>query len=97
MSEEMARKKQEEIAKLEKKEVAILKDVAEDRCPACGTPTSQIEFFNEMIIKTFGWIECTVCGNVYCPKSILKQKKVLARSGIVPALQSPNGTPFQCP
>jgi hypothetical protein len=93
MSEEMARKKKEDIENLEKKEKDILKEVAEDRCPSCGLPTSKIEFFNMGIIKAFGWVECTLCGNVYCPKSILKQKKLMAESGLAPALQSSVANP----
>jgi hypothetical protein len=94
MSEEMAQKKKEDIAKFEKKEVDVLKEIAEDRCPNCGLPTSKIEFFNMGIIKTFGWVECTTCGNVYCPKSILKQKKLMASSGVVPGVTTvDNPTP----
>lgn len=87
MSEEMARQKVQEIADLEKQEGQMMKDIMEDRCPSCGLPTKDIEFFNVGIIKTFGWVECTRCGNVYCPKSVLKQKKVLAAAGLTPGLQ----------
>ena len=93
MSEEMARKKREDIERLERQEINVLEEMVEDRCPNCGLPTSQIEFFNMGIIKTFGWVECTTCGNVYCPKSILKQKRLLAKSGITPAIQTPDGQP----
>jgi hypothetical protein len=93
MSEEQARKKQEDITNLEKQEVEILKEIAEDRCPVCGLPTSKIEFFNVGIIKTFGWIECTRCGNVYCPRSVLKQKKLMATSSPAPVIQTPSDQP----
>lgn len=89
MSEEMALKKKEEIEAFEKVEGQVLKDVQEDRCPACGLETTKIEFFNKAIISTFGWVECTRCGNVYCPKSILKQKQMMAKTGLTPALQMP--------
>lgn len=85
MSIEMARKKQEDIQNLEKQETEMIKDIQEDRCPNCGLETKNIEFFNANIIKLFGWVECTRCGNVYCPKSILKQKRVMASSGLAPA------------
>ena len=87
MSDEMARIKREEIANLEKQEGQIMKDIVEDRCPCCGLSTKEIEFFNVGIIKTFGWVECTRCGNVYCPKSVLKQKKMMATSGLTPGIQ----------
>ena len=87
MSEAMAQKKREEIADLEKQTVADVQDIMNDICPACGLPTKAIEFFNVGIIKTFGWVECTRCGNVYCPKSILKQKKAMAASGLTPGIQ----------
>jgi hypothetical protein len=93
MSEEMARKKREEIKEFEKREVSILKEIKDDRCPSCGTPTSKLEFINEMIVKTFGWVECTTCGTVYCPRSIMNQKRVLARSGLTPAIHTPDGPP----
>jgi len=88
MSEEIARKKREEIGDLEKEEGQIMKDIMEDKCPCCGLPTRYIEFFNIQIIKTLGWVECTRCGNVYCPKSVLKQKKMMADSGLTPGIQT---------
>ena len=88
MSEEQARKKEEDIEALKKREMDILKETQEDRCPACGLPTTQLEFFNVNTIKMFGWVECTRCGNVYCPKSILAQKRTMASSGLMPKVQT---------
>jgi hypothetical protein len=87
MSEEMAQKKREEIANLEKQEGQMRKEIMEDVCPCCGLPTRDIGFFNTGIIKTFGWVECTRCGNVYCPRSILKQKRLMASSGLTSGLE----------
>lgn len=84
MSEEMARKKREEADLLNKLEEQARKEVAEDVCPVCKLPTSKVEFLNMGIVKTFGWIECTRCGAIYCPKSIMKQKRIMASSGVVP-------------
>jgi hypothetical protein len=89
MSEEMARKKKEDIATLEQVEKSVLEEIKEDKCPVCGLPTAKVEFVNMGIVKTFGWIECTRCGNVYTPKSILKQKRLMAASGLAPAIQTP--------
>ena len=87
MSEEMAKKKQEDIENLMKREAKVREEIQEDHCPVCGLPTQAIEFFNVGVIKTFGWVECTKCGNVYCPKSVLKQKKTMAKSGLTPNIQ----------
>jgi hypothetical protein len=88
MSEEMARKKKEEIEAFEKQETSILKETHGDICPACGLPTNELEFLNTGIIKTFGWVECTRCGNVYTPQSILRQKRTIASSGLMPQIQT---------
>jgi len=79
MSEEMVLAKKAEIENFENEKKQIIKEIQEDKCPACGLPTAKIEFFNPRIIQTFGWVECSMCGNVYVPKSILKQKKSLAQ------------------
>lgn len=88
MSEHMARKKKEDIAALEQEEEKAWKEIQGDRCPVCGLPTVKVEFFNQNIIKVFGWIECSRCGAVYTPKSIMKQKKLMASSGLSSGLQS---------
>ena len=90
MSEAMAQKKKEDITKFENIDVQIMQEIKEDRCPNCGLPTSQVEFVNMNIIKMFGWVECTRCGNVYCPQSILNQKRTLAKSGLIPPVQPPS-------
>lgn len=83
MSEEMAKKKEEELKQFENTKMEVAKEISEDVCPACGLPTVKVEFFNPQLIQTLGWIECTRCGNVYVPKSILKQKRT-ALSGAQP-------------
>lgn len=82
MSEEMARKKAQEIEELRRKEDSVMAEIKEDMCPCCGLATKDIEFFNVQLIKLFGWVECSRCGNVYCPKSVLKQKGVMAKAGL---------------
>uniref|UniRef100_A0A6M3LVU7 Transcription factor zinc-finger domain-containing protein n=1 Tax=viral metagenome TaxID=1070528 RepID=A0A6M3LVU7_9ZZZZ len=79
MSEDMARAKKEDIENFENEKKQIIKEIQDDKCPACGLPTAKIEFFNPRIIQTFGWVECSMCGNVYVPKSILKQKRTIAQ------------------
>lgn len=87
MSETMKRKKMEDIENLEKEEQRAIEETKEDKCPACGLPTTLNEFFNLALIKTFGWVECTRCGNVYSPASTMRQKRLMAKSGIVPNVQ----------
>lgn len=92
MSEEMARKKKEEIEALETMEKELKENTKEDLCPVCGLPTNQIKFFNPQIIQMFGWVECTRCGAVYCPASIRKQKNIMAKGGLTqvqPAILPP--------
>jgi len=81
MSEEMARKKAQEIEALRTQDMAREKELQDDKCPCCGLATKDIPFFNVQIIKMFGWVECTQCGNVYCPKSILRQKGAMSMAG----------------
>jgi len=87
MSEEMARKKKEEIEQLEKQEMADRIAQIEDKCPVCKLPTAKLEFMNVNLVKMFGWVECTRCGCVYSPKSVMKQKRIMASAG-APSIQT---------
>ena len=81
MSKEMAEQKRKEIEEMEKlaeKEAKQLESLKEDKCPACGTATTNLGYINPGIVKMFGWVECNVCGCVYSPMSIRKQKQQMA-------------------
>jgi hypothetical protein len=85
MSEEMAKKKEEDIKQLEEEELAMSKEMENDKCPLCGTLTKDFQYV-VMLPPPMGWLECPTCGNVFCPDSI-RRRKVKARSSplILPA------------
>lgn len=74
MSEEMARKKKEELEALAAEELRIAADMEKDQCPHCGKFTKTFDYVI-MFPAPFGWIECTDCGTVFSPKSIQNQKR----------------------
>jgi uncharacterized protein with PIN domain len=74
MSDEMARKKQEDLEQFHKMKEGIAEEVQNDRCPNCGTPSLENKYFDAKAMAMFQWIECNVCGTVYCPESIRKRK-----------------------
>lgn len=86
MSEEMAKKKKADIEMLEKQEQQDQESVKDDWCPVCKLPTGQLKFINMNLVKMFGFVECTRCGAVYVPRSILRQKEAMAKSGLMPNL-----------
>ena len=92
MSKEMADKKAADIAALEEEEQEILEETKQDMCPVCGLPTGQLEFLNPQLLKMFGWVECTRCGLVYSPRSVLNRKRLFA-SGVVPVTEMPAEEP----
>jgi len=74
MSVEMARKKKEDEEAIETMKAEVATDVQNDRCPVCGTPSLHNKYFDAKAMAAFQWIECNVCGAVYCPESIRKRK-----------------------
>lgn len=47
-------------------------EIAGDRCPHCGASTSIFTY--KIFEPLLGWLECTVCGVVFSPMSVRKQK-----------------------
>ncbi len=75
MSEEMAEKRERELAEFRRKEELDLVDRwSKDICPNCGTPTSKFLYLNRVLLTNFGLMECTSCGVVFCPEALRKEK-----------------------
>jgi hypothetical protein len=74
MSDEMAQKKIDELKAAEELQRKQLEETKDDRCPSCATHASKFLYVNRFIVSQFGWLECPVCGTVFCPMSIRKQK-----------------------
>lgn len=53
-----------------------------DKCPVCNTFTKDFKHIG--MIPQVGWIECDVCGAVFCPESIRTMKRQGQSSIIVP-------------
>ena len=77
MSKEMYEKKKQEIEMLEQKEKQAEDIMSKDQCPVCQTPTSAFGYINATLMRTFGLLECTNCGTVFCPASVRKMKEDL--------------------
>jgi len=88
MSDEMAQKKKEESEKFEQMKEGIAEEVKQDRCPACGTFSLDNKYFDAKAMAMFQWIECNVCGCVYCPESI-RRRKAKGASPVETAERSP--------
>lgn len=73
MSEEMAKKKKEEIEEIEKQETSDQAELERDKCPYCGKLFNTFEYVT-MLPPPFFWMECPGCGMVFCPDSIRKRK-----------------------
>ena len=62
--------------------------IKDDRCPHCGADT--IDFPYTMFDPLRGWLECCVCGVVFSPLSVRRQKLDHANARIkVPKLVLP--------
>ena len=73
MSREMAEKKKEELDRIAQEDAAAEKEMANDKCPLCGTYTKDFSYV-VMLPPPLGWLECPTCGNVFCPDSIRRRK-----------------------
>ena len=81
MSDEMAKKKQMEIDEMAKSSMGADFDaIINDKCPACGSPTTDLLYISAQIVQMFGWVECTNCGCVYSPQSVRKQKLAMGQN-----------------
>lgn len=65
-------KAQEIVEKVKKQEEDAVKT---DSCPSCDTMVSDFPYVEMKGIQLLGWLECPLCGVVFCPQSILKLKK----------------------
>lgn len=76
MSDEMARKKREELETIDKAESERMRLMAGDLCPHCGTKTINFPYFEVFVLPThpFIWLECPACGVIFCPKSARERK-----------------------
>ncbi len=87
MSEEMVAKKKAEIEALDKareQEMADQETIKRDKCPSCGTPTSQFAYLDGKVLQLFGWVECPICGVVFCPESIRMEKAKQMQAHVAP-------------
>lgn len=83
MSEEQARKKQEEIETFEKREAQDFVAMYNEKCPVCGLLFRELQYVNVQVLQMFGWVECTRCGNVYAPEFTRKAKIKMGMSNMV--------------
>ena len=74
MSEEMAEKRERELAEFKLREEKDLVDRSKDLCPNCGTQTSKFLYLNKFLLTSLGLMECTSCGVVFCPESLRTEK-----------------------
>jgi rubredoxin len=81
MSEAIAEKKKEEIEALEKQETKDLTEIDNDACPVCGTSPAKYPYIS-FLPPPYGWVECAVCGTIFAPISIRKQKLAAVRHKI---------------
>ena len=73
MGKVIAERKKEEIESFEKQEMDDEKKIRHDACPVCGSPTTSFPYV-AFLPSPYGWLECPMCGTVFCPKSIRAQK-----------------------
>ena len=77
MSEGIREKHQLEMEAMAKDEDQAREDqdaMKKDKCPNCGTPTSQFAYLDGRVLQLFGWVECPICGVVFCPESVRMEK-----------------------
>lgn len=52
-----------------------------DMCPVCFSPIRDFPYLSG--IPPLGWLNCTFCGVVFCPKSVREAKLRQSAKGIV--------------
>lgn len=81
MSDEMAKKKENEIKQIEEDEKRLEAETRRDMCPVCGLGVP--DFPVVVMLPGVGWVECPRCGNVFCPSSVKQEREARHQRDVV--------------